>query len=65
MFYVKESISEDIAIRIEITDENVFTRCIKCGKEIPVDLEELIAEHECDLYGTSLLCGDCTKMQDK
>ena len=44
MFYVKQKISEDAGVNIDITDENVFTRCIN---------------------GTSILCGDCTKMQNK
>lgn len=65
MFYVKQKISEEGELRIYVADENVFTCCIKCGKEIPVDLEELIAEHECDLYCTTILCSDCSKTQEK
>lgn len=61
MFYVKQKISEDAEIRIDITDENVFTRCTKCGKEIPVNIEEMIGEYGGDLYGTTICCSKCSQ----
>ena len=36
MFYVKQKISEDAEIRIDITDENVFAICPECGKDTEV-----------------------------
>ena len=33
MFYVKEKVSDAMEVTIEITDENVFSRCPVCGEE--------------------------------
>ncbi len=41
MFYVKERISDAAEVSVEINEENVFTRCPRCGKEVSVDLAEL------------------------
>ena len=43
MFYVKEKISDAVNVTVEITDENVFTRCPGCGDEVNVDLAELFS----------------------
>ncbi|BDF57486.1 hypothetical protein CE91St36_03030 [Christensenellaceae bacterium] len=61
MFYVKQKISEDAEIRIDITDENVFAICPECGKEISVDLADIFSDGEGDLFGTSVFCEACTK----
>ena len=42
MFYVKETIGDTTEINIEINDENVFCRCPVCGREVLVDLEEVL-----------------------
>lgn len=60
MFYVKQSISEDAEIRIDITDENVFTVCPECGKETSVDLTTTFSGIDWDLLGTSVYCEKCT-----
>ena len=38
MFYVKEKLSDAVEVTVEITDENVFTRCPGCGDEVSIDL---------------------------
>ena len=58
MFYVKKSLGEDAGIRIDITDDNVFCRCSKCGCEVQVDIVEVIKE-TVDLYGTEIFCDVC------
>ena len=58
MFYVKTKLNEETEITTEITDENVFTRCPKCGVEKAVDLAEMLSDGG-DLYGTSLYCPEC------
>lgn len=60
MFYVKEKISDAVNVTVEITDENVFTRCPGCGNEVCIDLAELFSDGECDLYGTSVYCEECS-----
>ena len=61
MFYVKEKVSDAMEVTIEIADENVFSRCPVCGEEVQVDIAELLSDGESDLFGTSVLCSDCTR----
>ena len=58
---VKEKVSDAMEVTIEITDENVFSRCPVCGEEVQVDIAELLSDGESDLFGTSVLCSDCTR----
>lgn len=61
MFYVKINDGEKV-IKEELTDENVFTVCPKCGKELQIDLAETFPDGEIDLFGTSIMCKECSKM---
>ena len=61
MFYIKTKQYCGKTINIEITDENVFTRCPGCGREMPVDLAEIFADAEGDLFSTKIFCAACTK----
>ncbi|AWW25968.1 hypothetical protein DOZ58_04490 [Acetobacterium sp. KB-1] len=61
MFYVKEQLNDAIEVSIEINDENVFCRCPHCGSEVQVDLANVFADGEIDLFGTSVLCDNCSK----
>ena len=60
MFYVKADINDACSIKIDITDENVFTTCPKCGVEQRIDIQEILSDDVSDLYGTSVYCTDCT-----
>lgn len=60
MFYVKTQLNEGTSITTEITDENVFTRCIGCGCEVPIDLDDVIVDGHLDLFGTGWRCKDCS-----
>lgn len=60
MFYVKGKISDDAEIRIDITDENVFCTCPGCGREVGVNLPEVFADGEGDLFGTAVYCDECS-----
>ena len=63
MFYVRERIGDAVEVSVEINDENVFTRCPRCGKEVPVDLAELFhCDEDSDLYGTGVFCDECGKV---
>lgn len=59
MFYVKEKINDSMEISIEINDENVFCTCPKCGKEVGVDLVEVLEEG--DLLSTQVCCNTCSE----
>lgn len=60
MYYVKSKLTEETEINIEITDENVFTRCKGCGAEIPVDIVEESHIDGFDLCGTVCYCHMCS-----
>ena len=59
MFYVKEKINDVMEVSIEINDENVFCTCPKCGKEVEVDLVEVLEEG--DLVSTQVCCNTCSE----
>ena len=61
MFYIKTKQYCGKTTTTEITDENVFTRCPECGREMPVDLAEIFADGEGDLFSTQVVCAACTK----
>ena len=61
MYYTKTKINKDTTFRTKITDENVFTRCCRCGDEIQVDLNEAVDDGKLDLFGTSWYCLKCTE----
>lgn len=60
MFYVKTKVGEGTYLTTKITDENTFTRCVDCGCEIPVDLDEVIIDGHLDLFGTGMRCETCS-----
>jgi len=49
MFYLKTKIGEGVEITAEITDENVYSRCIDCGREVQTPLDEEIVDGCLDL----------------
>jgi hypothetical protein len=61
MFYVKEKLTGAVEVSIEISDENVFTRCPGCGDEVSIDLAKLFSDGESDLYGTAVYCDECSR----
>ena len=38
-----------------------FCRCPVCGREVLVDLEEVLGDGKGDLSGTAVLCEDCSQ----
>lgn len=61
MFYVKAEIADGVTIQAEVTHENVFNRCPRCGAEVAVDLAEIVTDDGLDLYGTALYCDECAR----
>ena len=61
MFYIKTKLPDGKTTKTEITDENVFTRCPECGREMTVDLAELFSDGEGDMFSTGVICADCTE----
>ena len=65
MFYTKTKLSNQTDIKTIIAD-NVFTICPKCGKEISVDLVNVIKElPEFDFFSTRIYCNDCSEKEHK
>ena len=56
MYYLKNGKK-----KLFIEDDNVFTQCPRCGKEMPVDLDDAVIDGTLDLYGASWYCERCTK----
>ena len=61
MFYIKTKRHCGKTITTEITDENVYTRCPECGREMPIDLAEIFSDGEGDLFSTQVFCAACAK----
>ena len=61
MFYVKATLAEGVEINIDITGENVYTRCPVCGKEMNVDIFEDATYTEICPYSTKYICEECTQ----
>lgn len=57
MFYLKHK-----GERLYIDDTNVFTTCPKCGKEVRVNIQDVLSDGVSDLYGTAVYCQDCGKL---
>lgn len=60
MFYIKTKINEGTCITTEITDENTFTACVDCGRELQIDLDEAIIDGHLDLFGLGMRCEGCS-----
>ncbi len=66
MFYVKakiNGINDTVKIAVELHDDNVFCVCPGCGREVGIDLAELFRDRDFDLYGTTVYCSKCSKME--
>ncbi|MFR2835584.1 MAG: hypothetical protein ACLTCI_01360 [[Clostridium] nexile] len=61
MFYVKETMGDAVEVKIEINNENVFCRCPHCGSEVQVNLQDILNDEDSDLFGTAVLCENCTR----
>ena len=60
MIYVKGSLNDTVAIEIGIRPDNTFTRCPKCGKEIPIDLSTFDEDEIRNIMNYSLSCEKCS-----
>ena len=61
MFYVKETMGDAVEVKIAINNENVFCRCPHCGSEVQVNLQDILNDEDSDLFGTAVLCENCTR----
>lgn len=59
MFYLKETVSPSIELKIDLHDDNVFCMCPGCGCDVQVDLADLFKNDHTDLYDTAVFCSIC------
>ena len=60
MFYLKHE-----GKKLEINEDNVYTVCPQCGKEYQVDICDIFAGGNADLYGTSVYCEACSIQRER
>lgn len=62
MLYLKTHITDEIEIKVPIYDDEIFSYCLDCSKEMQIETEELVQIlRDGSLCGTSIRCADCTK----
>ncbi len=64
MLYIKTEISDNVEIKVDLYEDEIYAQCPRCGKEIQVSTDVLkdILE-DGNLSGTSLYCGECSKQK--
>lgn len=66
MFYIKTDINNSMEIKVDIYDDEIYTQCPKCGKEMQVEKEDLIQVlQDGDFASTSIYCEECSKIINK
>ncbi|MEA4824089.1 MAG: hypothetical protein VB111_08265 [Clostridiaceae bacterium] len=60
MIYTKTKLKDGAVVCGPVTAKTTYTRCAVCGKEIQMDLRELILAGAQDPYDTEVNCADCT-----
>lgn len=64
MLYIKSRLNDQVEIKIDICEDEIFTSCAGCAKELEVtekDLIDILHSDDMDFKGTSWFCPDCTK----
>ena len=60
MFFIKTEISDLVKIILPLYEDEIFSQCTKCGKELTyesVELAEILKDG--GFASTSVRCGDC------
>lgn len=62
IIYHKLSVNDEVEIRVPIYNDEIFTQCPGCGKEIQVEPDTLaeIIKDGGDMGGTSIYCKECS-----
>jgi hypothetical protein len=59
VFYVKATLSPGVTLITRVQNDNIYTRCPDCGKELQIDLNQLIHDDQIDLDESSINCPIC------
>lgn len=62
MFYVKTKINDSIEMKVDLYDDEIFTVCPKCGKEIQIESTDIIQifQDGGDFASTNFYCYECS-----
>ena len=60
MIYTKTKLKDGTVVCGPVTAKSTYTRCAVCGKEIQMDLRELILAGAQDLFDTEVNCTECS-----
>lgn len=61
MLYIKTKLKGGEVIRAGIHDDNTYAVCSKCGKEVPVHLNEVFSSDATAPLTANIVCPECTK----
>lgn len=60
MIYTKTKLKDGAVVCSPVTAKSTYTRCAGCGKEIQIDLRELILAKAQAPYDTEVNCAECS-----
>lgn len=65
MIYIKKSYGNDLELKIDVYEDEFYTTCPKCGKEVHLNEEMLkdLINGDCDFSGTSIYCKECSNIE--
>lgn len=63
MLYTKMQLNDQVELKVDLYEDEVYSSCKICRKEVHVKPEELaeIITSGNDFCGTSYICSDCVK----
>ena len=61
MIYTKTKLKDGAVVHSPVTAKSTYTSCAVCGREIQMDLRELILAKAEDPYNTEVNCTNCSE----
>ena len=58
-YYIKGTTKAGEPVTLSIEPDSVYTHCPDCGREHTVDIVDLAAAGDFDLYGSAIYCHEC------
>jgi len=63
LLYIKTKLNEHVEIKVELYEDEIYTRCGGCNKEVPIEPENIatIINEGSNFAGTTFYCEKCSK----
>lgn len=63
MLYVRTQLNDQIDIKIDLYEDQIFSTCPLCGREEQVETDVIVSilSNGADFAGTNIYCNECTK----